>query len=250
MQKEQRLRLIFTIAACLIIVALSVALILVLIPSRENNDSDNDDFDTALSGILSELEELSETQYETGFGGIDFDEMFATFSPDTPMIVAGDSVITWEELFSGIHWGLSGLYRNLGTVPDLSEPLGDDTIPLGEVLLELATDEALSKLAVLYNARLLGIELSDEDSQSVNERVGEIIEHYGGEDEFLAALWEERGIHNIELFRQNLMFSLLPYVIFRETYGEEGELLPSEQVLTKAEEEGFVMAKHILITFS
>ena len=42
---------------------------------------------------------------------------------------------------------------------------------------------------------------------------------------------------------------LLPFVIYREMYGEDGELFPTEQILAGAQEEGFMMAKHILFRF-
>lgn len=217
-----------------------------LTTSEASDDIDEPEY----SDEPDDSDELAEAQVEMSLDDIDFDEIFAKFEPDTPMIVYGEFVITWEELFSDIYWGLSNIYRSLGTIPDLSEPLGGDTTPIGEALLDIATTEALNKLAILYNANLLGIGLADEDYQLVDDRINELVEQYGSEEELIEALWEERGIKNIELFRETLRFGFLPYVIFRDMYGEESELFPSSQVLIRAKEEGFVMAKHILITFS
>ena len=138
----------------------------------------------------------------------------------------------------------------IGTIPDLSEPYLDDSSPLGEALLEIAKREATRKMAIEYNAALLGITPSPEDIQSMDEAFEALIESFGGEEDFLAILWEERGIKNLELHKQISMSGLLPVIVFREMYGEGGELFPTEQVLIKAEEQGYMMAKHILIRFS
>ena len=202
------------------------------------------------NGADSDPEEPSETPATMVLADFDFEEIFAAFEPDTPMIVFGDYFVTWEELFSNIFWNLANEYRqNMGALPDLSELSPFDSRPFGEIVFERATEEAKGKLAIEFHASDLGFSLSEEDYQTVDEDIDAIIEHFGGEEEFLELLWEESGVKNIELFRQTLISGRLPFAIYREMYGEDGALFPTEQVLAGAQEEGFMMAKHILFRF-
>ena len=194
----------------------------------------------------------SDEPLEISLDDIDFDAVFKAYEPDTTMIIAGDYSTTWAELFTNIFRITKGLYLNLGFVPDFSKPYIEDMGPLGELILESATEEATIKLTLLYNASRQGIELSREDLKNIDDHIKERIEYYGSEEEFLEYLWTEQGIHSIELYRELSMYSFMPYIssIFRELYGENAELFPTDEVLKRAEADGFIMAKHILFRFT
>ena len=58
------------------------------------------------------------------------------------------------------------------------------------------------------------------------------------------------GIYSLELYKELSLAGYIPYIVFREYYGEAGELFPTDEVLRRANEEGFIMAKHILFVFA
>lgn len=183
------------------------------------------------------------------FGEIDFASVFSLFAPQTPMIRAGEYVVTWEELFSNIFWNMFDVYRALGFLPDLSESFTEELLPTGEMILDFATGESVRNLAIRYNMSIYGIAPSEEDLQMIDEHIASVIEQIGSEEDFEDALWNERGIRNIELYSDFVLSTFLPDIIFRELFGVSGELLSDEDVINMAEARGYIMAKHILFLF-
>jgi len=180
-----------------------------------------------------------------GIHGIDYNAAFASFPPETVMLVAGEYTITWAELYFNIRSVLNSLYSSYGEIPDLSEIMPDGTT-YGDAVLNYAIDNALVYRAIELGAKTYGATLSDDDHMYLYDEYGSIAESYGGMDEFLEILWEEDGINSFDLFYYLYSIPYLAENTFTEQYGANGLLLPDEDVAENTVTGGYLMAKHIL----
>ena len=180
---------------------------------------------------------------ETAYG-FDIDAAFATFAPDTPMIVSDYYTTTWAEFFARLFMGYSELYHYYGVRPDFTESLDD--MSLGEALLDFAVEGALDFFTYRYGADLNEITFDDESLSMLASVTEEMIEFYGGAEAFSSALWYDNGVRSLELYNHIISHNYLQTLIFTELYGSSGELFPIEAVERYALERGFLNAKHIL----
>jgi len=179
------------------------------------------------------------------FSDIDFEAAFATYPPDTVMIVAGDYIVTWEEIFFNIYGALNYINASYGVLPDLSE-ITSDGATYAETMLEYAAENAILYRGLEHGVSLKGITLDGEALDSYNADFAELAALYGGEDELMQILWESDGIKNIDFFRYIFSIGYLSNIAFESLYGEEGVLLTDEEVAEITVYDGFLMAKHIL----
>jgi len=176
---------------------------------------------------------------------LDFEAAFAKFPPDTVMFTVGDFEVTWELLYFRIHIAVISLLANRGSLPDLST-LTPDGNTYEEMIMDFAVQASRQLRIGEYGARELGVQLSEEDLDFLELTVQENIAAAGGEEALLEYLRESYGIHRIELFRELLMLEYLPMTIFLARFGEMGSNLSDEEVALHFENDGFIMAKHIL----
>ena len=177
--------------------------------------------------------------------GIDFDAVFATYTPDTAMMRIGDYVVTWGELFFYLRSNINRLLSSFGPVDDWSEVAYDDVTYIDIVLL-YALDNAKMYKAIEHGAKINSVSLNAEDLESVNEEIEFLISYSDDEEDFLKLLWEEDGCYSLELLEYYVKTSYLMGRIITELYGDEGEKLSQEEIDAFAAGSGFMMAKHIL----
>ncbi|MDR0489757.1 MAG: S-layer homology domain-containing protein [Oscillospiraceae bacterium] len=179
------------------------------------------------------------------YGGIDYEAAFGAFAPDTVMMNIGGYKVTWEELFFFLY----------GVIYDLSY-YGDgftdwnDTVYTGETyaeaVLKYSIDSATRYKAVEYGADKAGISISSEDLESMQRDYNQAVLEYGNEEEFLKSLWEYNGCRSRSLYDYIIKVNYLASNYSKATYGESGELLSDKTVAEYTEQDGYLMAKHIL----
>ena len=188
----------------------------------------------------------SEPIQRTTTGTSQYDDAYAAYPQDTVMAYAGEFVITWDEIFIGLREGVEYL-KSLTEDGTGWQEMGPDDMTITEWLLPIATDRALELKAIEYGAALNNISLSAEDLDELNTGYIEMAAQFGGEEEFLQMLCEDSGFYSKSLFEYYVHTSYLMDKIFSELYGENGVYLPDEEIEEVIAEDGFLMAKHILI---
>jgi len=188
--------------------------------------------------------EVDEPRYNAQ--GIDYEAAFAAFAPDTIMVTAGEFTVTWAELFFYIRGNINGVFSYFGELPDWAEEISDG-LRFDEFLLTSSVADTLEFKVVEYGAALMDVALSEEDARNVKDYFESLAESYGGEEEFLRMIWEEDGCSSRELFEHLVSLSRLVDVIFNELYGKDGELLSDDTLAGYVSEDGYIMAKHILL---
>ena len=175
---------------------------------------------------------------------IDFDEVFAVFPPETVMIDLGDLSLTWGELFFYIYSNVSELLALSGGTISWSTELSDG-FTFADSVLEYSTEYALMFKSIEFGALELGVSLSAEIWDLVQEEIDQMIDIYGSEEEMLRSIWTNNGCHSLELLEYFISMYHIEQLIFNELFGAAGEKLSDEQLLDITADDGYMMAMHI-----
>ena len=174
-----------------------------------------------------------------------FESALATFAPDTVMATTAAGALTWADLFIFLHRTVSNLLHSYGNSFDWND--GADTgSSLADLVMDYSTEEALSFLAYLYGFNSLGFSLSADDLRELTEELDELVEMYGGMDELEHSLRENGGFYNFELFEKLYKIEYTIGFLINELYGENASAFPDDRAAAYAEDNGYMMAMHIL----
>jgi hypothetical protein len=219
-----------------------------LIPAAgcSNNDDDEYLYDSGTDNGNG----LPGHNNENGTGNIaldriDFDAAMVTFPPDTPMIISGELIISWGEFYAFMFRTVTNLIASYGAAIDWSEEL-DDGYSIADLILEFATEEALSFMTYEYGIKSLGLTLSDDDIAMLNEDIEYLISLYGSMEALEDSLRENSGISSFEIFEKLIKVEFFIELIVEELYGENALSFPDESVAQYASQNGYMMALHIL----
>ena len=181
----------------------------------------------------------------------DYTPSFESYAPDKVMMTINGIDVTWRELFYWYYYDVSSLAYYYGEITDWD----DTSLFNGEKSYrDYVTSNALETVkhycALESKAAEMGIELTDEDRATIDERWNSNVETYGGGDEaafveYLGTLFLDKDLYN----HINEISALYDRMLV-ETYGADGSKLTDEQILDKAAEMGYYRAKHIYLSFN
>jgi hypothetical protein len=178
----------------------------------------------------------------------DAEESFSSLASDTVMISSGDLSITWAHLYVFLFHIVEDIFQrheDNNIEVEWHEKASED-YTLAEMILEYATDEAISLFSYLYGMQVNNIVLSDEDLQRLDDSIDDIIEEFNSKELFEQFLLEESNYNNFENFVDFHTIEFSISVLVDTLYGEDGAGFPDELVRQYAETYGFLMAMHIL----
>lgn len=182
--------------------------------------------------------------------GTDFDALFAAHSADETVMTVSGSPVSWGEFFYWCYSVASSLESYIGAVDYAEVSLFDESMSYGEYVVGEATRMALQYHSIAAGAAGEGLELTDEDKEiAAAARESDIVRlcGEGATEEDLAAYFEEMYM-TLELYDFFTGVATLYQSGFNQLYGEKGEVLTDDEVMAFAEENGYMTAKHILIS--
>jgi len=229
---------------------LSVSLLLVLLAGCIDTDYDEAETDPTNEGVEQPAEEnesnIYDDEYDEGYEQsltiADFDAAIAAFPPDTIMIRVGAITVTWAELYVYLFSTFMEMVNALGTDLDLA---GEDS-NLADLILEHATDNAITLLTYLYGLDKMDIVVSEEDLAQFNDDVAEIVEMYGDIEYLERNLRETGGFYDFDLFVTMFRNEYSISFMIDELYGDDSTTFTDEDVAEFASYNGYMMAAHIL----
>lgn len=181
----------------------------------------------------------------------DWDAAHAYFEPDEIVMTVDGSDVTWEEYFYWLYYSISYMEQHIGTTADFTAV---SLLDAEQNYNEFYTDSALS-LVIQYhaldvNSKAMDVELTEEDEQYLVDLLASDITSVLGEDGTEEAFYEYLdGIYvSKELYNYINRVSVLYNRTYENLYGEQGEKLTDEEVMAFVDENGFMTAKHILIS--
>ena len=195
---------------------------------------------------IVEQDDVVEDHEHSEFCGhsIDFEAAMAAFPPETVMISSGDLEITWADLYVFLFRTVLELVNIYGVEIEWGDDIGNLTV--ADIVIDTATEEATTFLTYMYGIKELNIVLSAADLVAFNEDIDAISEMYGGKDEFETSLRENGGFSSFEVFEKLYKIEFSVVNIVDKLYGEDAVDFPDEGAEKYAQENGYMMALHIL----
>ncbi len=162
-------------------------------------------------------------------------------SGDTPMFTVDGEEVTAEQLF---YW-IGVAAENGGGLDTIDWTAQTDGKSKADQILESGKQAAQLYRVIETEVNKAGITLSDEDASSLRSQVSLTISQYGEEE--YARLLQQMAISDAGL-RHLMEVNALHGPLQDSLFGEQGKTAPvSEDIIALAEEEGLMLAKHILI---
>lgn len=180
----------------------------------------------------------------------DYTPCFESYDPDEVMMTINGLDVTWRELFYWYYYDVSSLEYYYGDITDWDDTsLFDGEQSYRDYVTTNALETVKHYCALESKAADMGIELTDEDRTTIDERWQSNVETYGGGDEdafveYLGTLFLDKDLYN----HINEISALYDDML-EETYGADGSKLTEEEVLEKATDMGYSHAKHIYMSF-
>ncbi|NLL45833.1 MAG: hypothetical protein GX250_03360 [Clostridiales bacterium] len=164
------------------------------------------------------------------------------YSEDTLMFKVGDSEVYWPELLYWICSHVIAMTR--GYQLDWST-VYNETDTIQDFIMDASVDAVSLYRTVEVKAAEMGVSLSEQDMDEIESEFESAKALAGGEEAFN----EELGSSQLtqELYRYLLKISTLYYKLFVELCGESAEKYSDSDAISYANENGYMMAKHILL---
>ena len=199
------------------------------------------DSETSSSATTSGDASVSETPT------LDYDAAYAKYNPDDVVMTINGEDVKWSEFFYWLYSNVSSSESELGTIDWSAENSSVSGMTNQEYFI--ANSEFLAKQyrAIEVNAAKLGVELTDEDEEYLEQMWQDEVDTYGDGDEeyfieYLESLYLSKDMDDY-FNRVSLMYSKA----FEAIYGENGSGLSDEDTISYAEDAGYMHIKHILI---
>ncbi len=175
----------------------------------------------------------------------DYDYAYEKYEPDTVVMTVDGQPVYWEEYF---YWLTDAMYLveyYYGTITDWDAACEFvTTMTYAEYVKEYADGTARMYHSMENKAEELGITLTDEDNEYIDSLWQSDIDSVGSEEELIEQI--ETVYLTKDLYYYINTVSVLADAAFTELYGETGEKLDDEEVISYAEDSGYMRAKHIL----
>ena len=205
----------------------------------------------------------------------DYDAIYALHEPDEVVLTVDGQEFTWQDYFFAYYSQAHSMEQAFQMYQQYGLAIGwqDQADQEGHTYAELlgpTAEENLRQISLVEKlAEENGVTLSEEDEKALQEQHRTAVESYAeaedpenaenpenpenaedldpAEERFFEHLQEDFRIRP-EFYWRITRYGFLVQSLYRELYGEDGEKLPEERVLTWMEEQGIVSADHILIS--
>lgn len=187
----------------------------------------------------------------------DYDAIYALHEPDEVVMTIDGREVTWQDYFFAYYSQAYAMEQNFLMYQYYGYALGwqDQADAEGHTYAELvgpSAEENLRQIVLVEEvSEEKNVQNSEEDERTLQEQHQANVEYYCGEDGDEEQLFEqlrEQLYIRPEMYWRILNYGIKSQSLYRELYGENGELLSDEQVLAWMEEQGILSANHILLT--
>lgn len=169
---------------------------------------------------------------------------YASLAPTTVMMTINGNDVTWDELFYYINYAIYDIQSQGDSISDWSAVITDD-MTYKDYVLESAANFALQYMALKYGAEQLKVTLTDDDKTAIQADWDQRVSDAGSEEAFIAQL--QALYCSKDLYLELSGYSRLAQGCFASMYGTDGNKLTDEEVADNTAQDGYLMAKHILM---
>ncbi len=175
----------------------------------------------------------------------DYEAAYNMFEPNSVVYTVDGTEITWKEYFGWLYNVVMQYEMYYGAENVWDAPSGVDE-SMEESFISYAELMSAQYAIVNNEAKLLELELSDEDKKSIDDSFTADAEYYTEGDidafkEFLEITYMDE-----DYYRYIIASGLLYNKLFENLYGSSGEYMSDEEVYDYIEANDYLYAKHIL----
>jgi hypothetical protein len=172
------------------------------------------------------------------------DGAYGAFGPKTAMMSVNGKDIYWDEMFYFMNYYIKDIISSGGQLSDWTAEYSDG-VTYADYIVTSATNATIQNKAIQYGAEQLGITLTDEELSTIDTQWAAKAEEAGGVEQLITKLASEYCTK--ELYYDLMKTSLLAEACYSALYGEQGEKLPDADIAEYTADDGYLMAKHILM---
>jgi hypothetical protein len=212
---------------------------------------------TVLGSQTPQTEPEAALQESASLKQTDFAAIYALLEPDEVVMTIDGREITWQDYFFAFYSQAYSMeqtfemYQYYGMVVGWGDQADEEGHTYAELVASLGEQDLRQILLAETLAEEENVRLLPEEEEAIQADHQDLIVRFCGEDgteeQLFQKLWEERWLSR-ELYWRIMRYDVLTQAVSRSLYGEEGSLLPEEQVLAWMEEQGVVSVDHILIS--
>lgn len=199
---------------------------------------------------LSLFTGCGEKTEETTPAELDYKQAFAKNDPDTVVMHINGNPVTWSEFYYMLSTAVSQLNYYLGDIVWDQECISGYGTTFEEYSMQLTMDSIKQFHALKQQAKEMGVTLSEDDRQMIQETVDAFKTANCGEDatdeDFRTYLMDNFYLTEdvYQFINEN---SVLYEKLFTECIGEMGEKITDEEIQEYVDAVPYVTAKHILL---
>ena len=176
-----------------------------------------------------------------------FAKAWAKHDGDEVVCTIDGQEITWDLYYYLLSDELMTAAYYMGGMPDDYGIQLTEDMTMGDYLKQSAISKATYYSEAYAQAGERDLVLSEEQEQELVESMDRMTEEYGGEEGLAAAMAESSLTP--EVFRYLMRATDLLTNLMESSYGTQGEKMTEEDVLSWADEQGYIRIKHILYFF-
>lgn len=195
-----------------------------------------------INGESSAEVSTSDTATESSF--YNSDAAYQSLDPETVILTVNGQDIYWQDFFYLINYYTGYVEYYNGAITDWAATMSEDQT-YQEFIIDSAVDWILYSRSIDAGAATLGIELTAEDTEALQALWDEDAAAFDSEDAFIEDL--ASNYCSEDFYRYILRVTYLADKCFAKLYGEGGEALTDDELSDYYAEDGYMMAKHILI---
>lgn len=181
---------------------------------------------------------------------VDYTYAYEAHAADELVMTVNGLPVYWDECFYWLNYAvmLLGYYGESTEIDWDAACVLDETVTNRQFVSNYALDSVAQYRALETGAEKIGAVLTDEDKAELDALWEADVTNYGGGDEetFKAMLAEQ--YMSAELYHYLNNVTELYYNCMGVLFGENGELCSDEDVMEYAESQGYMAAKHILLS--
>ena len=189
--------------------------------------------------------------YET----LDFEAMYAAFSPDDVIATVNGTDVTWAEYYYWLYSNASyiqsyftQMYMYYGVGTSWSEEI-EEGVTYADYSKEVTEAYVIQAIGINSFCSENNIELDEYDLAAIEEDYQSSITDYCGEGATEADLEEYLAANYLPLdyFRSIITLSTKYQKCYNTLYGENAEKVSDEEAIAWLEDNGYMIANHILL---
>lgn len=168
------------------------------------------------------------------------------YDADLAVVTLNGADVTWSEFFPWVCYAYASHVNSFGDIEDFAAAIGEeDETTYSAYIAGRAVGMLRYYKSIEENCKTLGIELSAEDEALIEDGIVKQREGFDSDEAFEESVKSQYG--SMELFRYLLRMTQLSSRCFEAQYGENGDKLSEEDILEYTADDGYLMAKHILV---